>query len=429
MSAFFRAFLLVMLAQPIFSSVYYVQSPGSAVHGVTTGTLSDPFTTIQQCVDALHAAGDECRLLGGTYNEPTVIISNLVGTEEKPIVVAAAQGHTVILDGTSPITGQWAPIAGRGKCQHSTYTLKLGQAEAEGVYQLFVGDEMQTPARWPNALWSDGSVFNWTHWASFDNGKPWSPSQYKPGQVLEFFDSGPLAESQLDASGAMMIGNIAHMDTFVGFVEAHKTGANEFTARYTVNAMGNTKSSNSIYFFEGLAEFVDQPSEWAYDHSTNLLVMCTNSTSSRGGSGPPTNLRHKTQTYAMNVTNTSHLTIANLSFFGTTFNAEGGIPYLRLESLELNYPSFSKRMLGSNRAAATTRLLDHAEGAARSSTVRPSPVPEDSSFIVFNCSWYGSDGPLIDYSGTHGNLTNNLFKANDWSGKVLDTARYTYKGL
>eukprot|EP00935_MAST-01C_sp_MAST-1C-sp1_P001455 g1455.t1 len=282
---------------------------------------------------------------------------------------------------------------------------------------------MQTPARWPNALWSDKSLLEWKRWASFDNSKPWGPSKYKKGQPITFYDSGPLSESGLDVTGAMMIGNIAHMDTFVGVVTQHAANSSSFDAKYEVDAMGNTKSSNSIYFLEGLASFVDEPSEFAYDPPSGELVLCT----ADGKSPQGRELRHKTQAYAFNISNSPHLHLANLSLFGTTINARGGIPRLQLSSIEFNFPSFSRRMLGDIRTAVPTVISAAAGADAAASgalTARGKPVnPADSSFNVFNCSWIGADGTAVDYFGTHGNWTNNLFRYNDWTGADTDNHR------
>ena len=179
----------------------------------------------------------------------------------------------MLIDGTSDLSSLlWHPRPGRGKCEHSTFSATVPKGTE--VYQLFLEGQMQTPARWPNALWSDKSLLEWKRWASFDNSKPWGPSKYKKGQPITFYDSGPLSESGLDVTGAMMIGNIAHMDTFVGIVTQHAANSSSFDAKYEVDAMGNTKSSNSIYFLEGLASFVDEPSEFAYDPPSGELVLC-----------------------------------------------------------------------------------------------------------------------------------------------------------
>ena len=95
-------------------------------------------------------------------------------------------------------------------------------------------------------------------------------------------------------------------------------------------------------------------------------------------------LRIKAQTYAFNITNSPNLVLANMTFFGTTINAKGVIPYLKLDTLDLRFPSTSRRMLGDIHTAAPTVLV--AESGTRSAH-RDGLLPEDSSFIIYNCSW------------------------------------------
>ena len=77
-----------------------------------------------------------------------------------------------------------------------------------GVTQLFVNGEMATPARWPNAWWSDRSVFNFSNWGSFNGSVPWAPLNYTPGSPMRFVDSGGsagLGASGVSAEGAVFV--------------------------------------------------------------------------------------------------------------------------------------------------------------------------------------------------------------------------------
>ena len=125
-----------------------------------------------ECLKNLKDPGDECRLHAGRYpfrGDP-LPVRGLHGTKDKPFVVAAAIGEeaNVILDGTLPVTtkiSDWSPMASRPRI----YSAK---AQTD-FWQMFVDGRMQTNARWPNALWSDWSVFNVSHWAhSANNSDP-----------------------------------------------------------------------------------------------------------------------------------------------------------------------------------------------------------------------------------------------------------------
>lgn len=133
------------------------------------GTHAAPLQTVAACVGTLRAAGDECRLLSGTYREPTVLLPRgLAGTAAAPVVIAAAEGADVALSGTAALSGAWHPAAGSVA---GVWEMAVPAAAAPlgGVTQLWVGGEMATPARWLNALWSQvqrngvRAPFNWSH--------------------------------------------------------------------------------------------------------------------------------------------------------------------------------------------------------------------------------------------------------------------------
>ena len=104
------------------------------------------------CVQAVKSAGDECRLHAGIYELGTTQcnISNVRGTFEQPIVIAAAGDGPVVLDGTLPVAGPW---------RHDTESGHYSASAPGPALQLFVDSQPQVLARYPNARWSDRSIF------------------------------------------------------------------------------------------------------------------------------------------------------------------------------------------------------------------------------------------------------------------------------
>lgn len=214
------------------------------------------------------------------------------------------------------------------------------------------------------------------------------------------------------------------------FFSLYCSGQDSFKAAYNENSFGNTKCGNSIYFLEGNANFIDVETEWAYDKDTRVLSVQPPA----GRSPVDIAFRHKVTTYAMNITNAPNVVVANVTFFGATFQAASNISHLRFESVQLLHPSYPKRMLGSIVPASPTVLsevaLDTAATGSTTATERPTvttrsrgtsrgrgkPTAAGSSFSVHNCTWYGADGPVFHYFGTSSTMTNNLFKDNNWSG-------------
>ena len=100
------------------------------------------------------ASNPEIVLHAGLYHE-NVSINNLDN-----LLIRAATGERVVFDGTRSITddlgGVWGAADSDG-IQEVTLT--------EDGWQLFLAYEEQVPARWPNAGFTNDSVFNRSYWA------------------------------------------------------------------------------------------------------------------------------------------------------------------------------------------------------------------------------------------------------------------------
>lgn len=88
------------------NSVYYVSTTGNDITG--TGTLSNPWKTIQKAADTMKA-GDTCIIRGGTYRETVTLHTS--GTSAKPINFEAYTGENVTVSGADPVTG-WKNYSG-----------------------------------------------------------------------------------------------------------------------------------------------------------------------------------------------------------------------------------------------------------------------------------------------------------------------------
>ncbi|KAJ7389485.1 hypothetical protein OS493_031457 [Desmophyllum pertusum] len=264
----------------------------------------------------------------------------------------------------------------------------------QDIWQLFVDGEMMTNARWPNALWSDKTVFSNKYWAK-------SAASSTRGKMV---DSGAknLAGSGLDVAGAMAILNIGSFNTFTAIVKSHTPGQNLFTYDDTFGAI-KFKPSFNQYFLEDKLEFLDNAGEWFYDKSTKTVYVKT-----MDGKSPEGRIRGKVQTYAFTISNCQHLHFKQLTFFGTTIKARPAhrrdvINGLSFHSINFNFPSYSKRMLGDTAPPRWT-IIDPSRG---------------HSFQLINSTFYGTDGLALQYSGDGALLQNNLFEYNDWSVAIM----------
>ena len=236
-------------------AVFYVDGSqgNNSNDGLTAGTA---FKTIQTCVDALKDPGDECHIRAGRYHEE-VQVSGKKGSPEKPMVIRGYQDEIPVIDGTIPLNPKrWKRNRAR------IYNAVIDRA----IWQLFVDDVMMTNARWPNALWSDKTVFLNKYWAK-------SSAKSTRGQMIDD-GSMDLAGSRLDATGAMAILNIGSFNTFTAVVESHQPGSNSFSYNDTFGDI-KFKAKHNQYFLEDKLDFLDQAGEWFYDKSTQRLYVKT----------------------------------------------------------------------------------------------------------------------------------------------------------
>ena len=223
-------------------------------------SVSSAFASIKICFNALANPGDECQIRGGRYHQSEFQISGKRGSSSKPIIIRGYKEEIPIIDGTIPLK----PIGNSAwkRTKDGIYMAKIEQ----DVWQLFVDGDMMTNARWPNALWSDRTIFLNKHWAK-------SAKSSTRGKMV---DSGAknLAGSGLNATGAMAILNIGSFNTFAAIVEDHAPGQNFFTYPDTFGDI-NFKASHNQYFLEDKLEFLDQAGEWFYDKNTKTLYVKT----------------------------------------------------------------------------------------------------------------------------------------------------------
>ena len=83
-----------------------------------------------------------------------MFVSGLRGLREQPIMIRGYEDERPIWDGSVPIQPQeWDLDERTGICS--------GQLDEDTIiFALLLHDQLLTPARWPNALWEDKTVFD-----------------------------------------------------------------------------------------------------------------------------------------------------------------------------------------------------------------------------------------------------------------------------
>merc|ERR1711962_123156 len=286
-------------------------------HFIVDGTIGDdtnsgedpdhPFKTIQRCVDELvlrNNPGDQCQIREGRYHEE-VYVNGLLGTEAEQIVIKGYLDERPIIDGTVPIQPDyWDFDEDTGICSATI---------DNDIFALFFDDDLMTAARWPNALWSDKTCFDNRFWGKCDRHSV-------NGFIIDDGVSG-LAESGINATGSMGVLNIGSFNTYARPILFHEPGSNNFTYNHTMGEVHWTNNHDQ-YYFEASLQLLDIPEEWFYDMYTKKLYFIPPSIAS--GMCPDsesTSLRGRVVDYGMEVTNSSWVTVANMTFHSSSLNA------------------------------------------------------------------------------------------------------------
>ena len=322
--------ILLLLVSTLLGENYYV-SKSYGNNNNDGKSVSSPFKTIAKAASVM-SAGDVCYIREGSYHE-TITINNKDGNQGSPIVFTRYNNERVILDGTLPIDTSWTVHSG------NIYKKKLSFTP----WQLFVGGLEQVMARWPNAKFSDESIWdNDNHWAkgTIDDDE----NAYSNGTMIDDPYTNDQGESiNLSSQGfdldqtnkeAIAILNTGSFRTWSRKVTSHSGG----TFNYATTPGWKTK--HHYYYLEGRLEFLDSAGEWFFDTADSMLYLWPEN----NANPKDLDIRGKVQSYAFNITASEYIHIKNLEFFATTvyfYNGDNSLIY----GCNFMYPSCSKRML------------------------------------------------------------------------------------
>ena len=318
-----RFVLFILICGYCFASNYYVSNQGSDEN---PGTINSPFKTIQKAADVV-VGGDIINILEGSYHEE-VTLNNTSGSQGGPIIFQPFSNDRVVLDGTRPITTVWSNHQGN-----------IWKTELDfDIWQLFLDRKEQVMARWPNANFDDGSVWDKeNHWAHGTMDQSQEPA-YENGTLIDKphgnVDLSSIGFSVVDAIAILNVGSFR---TWTRKINTHSGSM----ITYDPVPENEWKVKHHDYYLEGKLEFLDSEGEWFFDHAEKMLYFWT----PQGQNPNSLNIRGKVQSYAFSIANSDYVEIRSLEFFGTTFHFDNS-DYSVVENCNLWYPSCHKRMLG-----------------------------------------------------------------------------------
>ncbi len=372
-------FLILSVISQANATEYFVALNGD---DKSDGSIEKPFQHIQYAADKM-LAGDITIIRAGHYFEK-INLKGFKGTEKKPFIFKAFKSEEVILDGTVAITSSWKKHAG------NIYQTQLSKP----IWQLFVNNKSMTSARWPNGNWYDGSIWD------KKNSMMWP----EKGELGSYYNEA-LTALNFDLTDGIIVVNSGSFKTYQTSITQHKAGEDHFSFK-TKGVKSHFSFKEGVkrhgYFLEGKLGLLDEENEWFFDAKTKMLYLWA-----ENGVNPETlDVRGKVQSYALNIDRSSDVQLKGIDFFATTFNVKNS-QYIKIEDVELNYPSYSKRMLGDLAKIDVTKML----------------VRKDKDMAknhLLNCKIAYTDGPAIEMNGS-GNVVENCHMSNiDYS--------CTYKG-
>ena len=144
-------------------------------------------------------------------------------------------------------------------------------------------------------------------------------------------------------------------------VLSHHPGSPSFTYNDDLGNIHWNPRFNQ-YYFEASLELLDNPGEWFFDVATGMLYLILPPGHGECPDASSNSLRGRTLDYGLTITNTTGLTVANLTFLAATVDShsEDHGPYIDeicLDSVDFLFQSSSHRMLGSDSLPKVNHLL------------------------------------------------------------------------
>ena len=389
--------ILVLEFSFIFSTEYFVAiSYGDDQNNGTS--LATPFRTIEKA-SSVMSEGDICYIRQGLYHE-TIVIDNISGSEGFPITFTNFLNEKVVLDGTNPIDSLWV--------LHSDNIWKT--TIDFDIWQLFVDRSEMIMARWPNASFIDGSIWDkedhWGH-GTIDLDE----NSYSNGTLIDYpHGEVNLAESGLNIVDAIAILNVGSFKTWTRRVLTHSGNT------FTYDPVPDWKLKHHDYFLEGKLEFLDNENEWFFNPETKELYLYP----PYGLDPNELEIRGKVQSYAFDIINSDYIQLKNIEFFATTFRFTNS-DYVLVEGCNLFYPSCYKRMLG---VVDTPPEMSIFTSSSNSKVSKSAFRFTDGSALemysgnntIEDCYFYHIDYTATDLNGLMTTIqmggSNNVFKNN-----------------
>ena len=371
MRYFFVLFYLILSISHIYSqseNTIYVSPSGNDNNN---GSKDLPLKTITKALNQI--TNGNIILLDGVYKEEILIDG------KKNVTIKGSESGNAVIDGTVSLREYSWTNSG-----NNTFYTTIDTA----IWQLFTDGNEMVMARWPNAQFSDKSIYSWDTWAEGDESNS--------ANGIMTFDNNKSFYSALDgdldtAHSILNVGSFRTWNRKIDF----SAGAGYFT--YDVVPSGQYKDKHHYFYVEGDLDLLDTLNEWYHNPTTGELWVMTD-----GINPSDMDIRGKVSTYSFEIKNSENITIENLSFFSSTVKVRSAENFI-LQDCNFAYPSTSKRMVGDLGTPMATTI-----GISGSSN------KVNNSIIRRNLFEY-TDGDALRVYGDNNLIENNFFQYIDHS--------------
>ena len=360
-------------------TVKWVASWGDDING--NGKSNSPYKTIQKALSELDSGTILFRITENidTFREEVIID----GKQNITIRGHGPGNQFIIFDGTSDLSDFIWTDQGNNIFKTTIDTI---------IWQLFLDGEEMVMARWPNAQFTDKSIYSWDTWAQGDE------SLSSNGTVVvdsEFHDMSTLSGA-LDTAHAIL--NLGSFRTWNSKID--HTQENSFTYDRSIPD-AQYKDKHHYFFVEGDFDLLDTINEWYHNPQTGELWVMTDGTNPN-----ELEVKGKTSTYSINIKNSNNITIENLFFFSSTIKVASSENII-IQDCNFAFPSTSKRMIGDL-------------GTPDATTIGISGASNKVNNSIFRRNLFSyTDGDAIRVYGDNNRIENNIFQYIDYSVSEL----------
>ena len=306
--------LALLLPSQANAANYYVATNGS---DTGAGTLASPYKTIQEAANVAQA-GDNVYVRGGTYRETVTVAHS--GTSSAPITFQPYNNEQATVSGLDVVGSSWSPYSG------SIYQTTVASG---GASQLFVGGQMMTEARFPNAGYNnplDAATYTITGASGYQSPMTVTDSQNLTG-----------TPNWTNANLNVKMSNVSSWYNPISVLSRQITSQSGNTLSFTPGSEESAgilpQANNSAYYITGSLNALDAEREWYYNSGTSTLYL-----RAPGSVNPGTlTVEARKRTCGFDLGSQSYIQVKGLSLKAASVNIAGS--HNLIDNCQILYPT------------------------------------------------------------------------------------------